>query len=313
MTDLHNTAPNATHRLSQEGSGSLPSGEAWEDRVRSTFDAIHVSEEVLEATRASISEQRRETAQPAPRQTSAFKVIRRVVAAAACVIAVALGAFGASLYLQPAAYVGIDMNPSLELSVNTFGTVIDAQALNEDASSVLKTVSLQNKSYEEALDELLASEALAAYASSDPSIEVSVTANDPSLAQRLESESETCLSRHAYKGSCCQVNMEERQAAHDCGMGVGKYRAAQQLVSLDESISLEECRHMSMREIRDRIEEHAATSDRLAEDRSESGYGSGHGKGSSEGAGANGQKSQGEDDRNASRHHGRNHGLSESS
>ena len=154
----------------------------------------------------------------------------------------------------PAAYVGVDINPSLELSVNAFGTVLGAQALNDDAQVVLQEVSLEGESFEDALAALLESEGITAYAESNPYIEISVTTDDEDLAARLQGASEDCLRRSGCEGSCHRADADAREEAHHAGMGVGKYRAAQELMELDGSVTLDDCADMTMRELHDRID-----------------------------------------------------------
>ncbi|WP_181861874.1 anti-sigma-I factor RsgI family protein [Slackia isoflavoniconvertens] len=39
--------------------------------------------------------------------------------------------------MQPTAYMGIDVNPSIELGVNRFDVVVCAEGLNDDGEAVL--------------------------------------------------------------------------------------------------------------------------------------------------------------------------------
>lgn len=267
--------------------------EPWEDAVREAFGAVRAPEDLKAATLEAIEARRPQAAdavaptedapsrsaadtegsksdeddrpapllhsggmaQPAPQRKRGFKVVCRALAAAACLLAVVAGVFGFRLYSQPAAYVGIDINPSLELSVNAFGTVIDARPLNEDADAVLQGVALEGRSYEDALAALLQSEALSTYIDEDAYVSVAVTTDDDALASRLQGASDECLRNSSCNGSCHRVDGETRESAHHAGMGVGKYAAAQQLIELDPSVSLEECAAMSMRELRERIDE----------------------------------------------------------
>ena len=281
-------------RTMRAASAELEVGrEPWEDAVREAFDAVRAPEalkaatlEAIEARRSQAddaaaptggfdiaprrnrckcqgrrgrslripSASRRDGAARSPAQAG-FKVVRRALAAAACLLAVVAGVFGFRLYSEPAAYVGIDINPSLELSVNAFGTVIDARPLNEDADAVLQGVALEGRSYEDALATLLQSEALSTYIDEDAYVSVGVTTDDDALASRLQGASDECLRNSSCSGSCQRVDGTTRESAHHAGMGVGKYAAAQQLVELDPSVSFEECAAMSMRELRERIDE----------------------------------------------------------
>lgn len=224
----------------------------WEDAVREAFDSIKAPDDVRSAALAAIESRRAQAS--ATRRKPRFRVVRRALAAAACVLAVAAGVVGFRLYNDPAAYVGIDINPSLELSVNMFGTVVDARALNEDADAVLQDVKVEGASYEDALSMLLGSEALSTYIDNDAYVEVGVTTDDDALASRLRDASDVCLQNASCEGSCHRVEAETRESAHHAGMGVGKYAAAQRLMELDSSVTLDECSDMSMRELRDRID-----------------------------------------------------------
>ena len=179
--------------------------------------------------------------------------LRPVAALAAClVLAVAcLGAW--RIYEQPTAYVGVDVNPSLELAVNRFGIVVEAKGLNEDGSSLLEAVPLSHRSYQDALGALAASDAFSSYVGEDSFVEISVTADDERQAQSLRSQSDQTLSSLPCGGACAIVDEQTRAAASAAGVGVGRYRAACELMELDPDATLEECAQLSMRELRDRI------------------------------------------------------------
>lgn len=208
---------------------------------------------------------------------------RAPLAAAACLAIVGLLCFaGYRIYQQPAAFVGLDVNPSLELTVNNFDRIIAATAINDDAQGVLDRVSLEGKSYEEALDCLMASEAMAPYVTEGAFVEVSITADDDGLASELQGQSDAVLARYPCQGACHHTDEATRQAAAAAGMGVGRYRAACELIELDDSLTMDECAAMTMRELHDAL-------DRLCQDESHD-HGSGHGSGSGQGNGSgNGQ------------------------
>ena len=68
--------------------------------------------------------------------------------------------------------------------------------------------------------------------------------------------------------SCSRASEEERHAAHECGMGVGKWRAWQDAAEAGADVSAEEAASMSMRELRDLCPAHedpGASSGTLAE------------------------------------------------
>lgn len=217
----------------------------------------------------------------------------RGFAIAACFLLIAVGgAFGFYTYQQPAAYIGIDVNPSIELTVNCFDRVVNAKALNEDGAQVLAEVNPKGKTYSAAFDLLMNSDAMSQYISNDSLIDVSVFSEDESLAQSLQEQSNNVLITLPCQSEYCEVSQEMRDAAMSMNLGMGRYRLASELSELDNSVSISDCRHMTMRQIRNRIDEcrHADTAPTDAyngeADRGSEGNGQGSGYNNSNGYGA---------------------------
>lgn len=269
-----------------------------EQRVRQAFDQVEAPADVkrqtlarIEAARAASEAPKARKAEPSSggtkvsRGRSRIARFRRVLAAAACLAVAAACLGGFRMYAQPIAYVGIDVNPSVELSVNRFGIVVGSEALNEDGAALLESVPLANRSYEDALKALTGSEAFAPYAQEDSFLEISVASDDAGLAERLRSQSDACLSGLACGGSCHEVDEKTHHAAAEAGMGMGRYRAAVELMELDPGMTLEDCASLSMRQLRDLIDEcsHGETAD---QPEPQGGHGQRHGgSGSHEGRG----------------------------
>lgn len=238
-------------------------------RVRQAFDEVRVPDDVKRraltyiacVADTSVCESPTELSVPvakldeAPRRRKRTRLVsmRRVVAAlAACLALVAIGV-GGFAYAQPTTYVGIDVNPSIELGVNRFGIVVQTEALNADGDILLDAVSLTGRSYAEALKLLTESDAFSPYAQEDSYVEISVTSKDDRQAQVIRQESDDCLNSLPCRGSCHTVDEDTREAASSAGMGVGRYQAALELMELDPNVTLEECRTLTMHELRDRI------------------------------------------------------------
>ncbi len=208
------------------------------------------------------------------------------LAAAACLLLVGiLAGAGWHLWQQPAAFVGVDVNPSLELTVNAFDRVVKATAINDDGATVLDALSLEGRSYEEAFATLMDSEAMAPYLAKDAFVDVNITTQDNALASELQAQSDAVLAGHPYQGACHHADEATREAAAAAGMGVGRYRAACELAELDDSVSVDDCAAMTMRELHDAI-------DHLCEDESHD-HGSGSGNDASHGAGTGSDQGSG--------------------
>lgn len=234
-----------------------------------------------------------------------------LAAAASLLLAGVLCATGWHIWQQPAAFVGVDVNPSLELTVNNFDRVVKATAINDDGAAVLDALSLEGQPYEEAFNTLMDSEAMAPYLAEDAFVDVNITTQNRSLASELQAQSDAVLASHPYQGACHHADETTREAALAAGMGVGRYRAACELAELDDSVTVDDCAAMTMRELHDAI-------DHLCEDESHdhdsgSGNGAGHGTGAGAGGGqgsgagngtGNGQGAGASHEKRHGQHHG---------
>lgn len=261
----------------------------FEQRIREAYDAQHAPEELHQRTLAFLEEERKKQSDVAfavarpPHARRRPPRARAVVALAACLLLV-LALFGAyGVYRAPSAYVDIDVNPSLELAVNAFGIVIEAESLNDDGAAVLDRVDVLNRPYGDAIGVLLASDALSSYTDGDAFIDVNVVSEDNRLGQSLMAQSDEALSSLSCEHACQRADGATRDAAAAAGLGVGRYRAAQELMALDPSYTLEACASLSMRQLRDRIE--ACHEGQRDEDESCAIAGQGHGRGHGRGVG----------------------------
>ncbi len=220
-----------------------------------------------------------------------------VMALAACLALVAVGFGATKLYYEETAFVGIDVNPSIELGLNRFDIVVSTKAFNEDGERVLDAVPVVGKRYDEALSLLSSSSEFEAYVSGDSYMEISVTSANTQQADELRSQSDACLQSLSCEGASRIATEESRQEAAAVGMGVARYQAARELMALDSTLTLEDCAAMSMRELRDRIVAAGGDASEFGknQDSSSSGKGSpqGNGSGSGMGRGGNGEKGMG--------------------
>jgi hypothetical protein len=78
-----------------------------------------------------------------------------VSGAAGMAAALAISTIGAFAYYTPTDYVSMDVNPSIEYTVNMFDRILEAKAVNEDGSEILSDLDLKNKNLKEAMEETL--------------------------------------------------------------------------------------------------------------------------------------------------------------
>lgn len=204
----------------------------------------------------------------------------RIAAIAACLALVACLIGGAADFLRPVAYVGIDVNPSVELTLNRFDIVVGTHALNDDGQRALDEASCIWRPFDDAARDL--DGAMRAIADEGAVVEVSIDCDNENRYAALAAQSNDCFGRNG-EAHCNRTSVEERQAAHDSGMGVAKYRAYQALQEAGVDISAEKCASMSMRELRDLLAKNGINA---SEGESEH-----PGMGNGQGAGAHGANS----------------------
>lgn len=223
----------------------------------------------------------------------------RIVAIAAYVALVACLIGGVADFLRPVAHVGIDVNPSVELTLNRFDVVVGTCALNDDGQRALDEVPCMWRAFDDAARDL--DGAMRAIAGEGAVVVVSIDCDNENRYAALAAQSNDCFGCNG-EAHCDRTSAEERQAAHDSGMGVAKYRAYQALQEAGVDISAEECASMSMRELRNMLAENGIDEGESEGEHADMGNGQsagahggnsakGHGHGSGSGNG-NGKRAQ---------------------
>lgn len=228
-------------------------------RMREAFEGMHASDELKKTTMQRIEQQRAEAScetEPMSRRRNGLRSRRlgsgrrtgALIAAVACLLAVFVGAGGYAYAMKPVAYVGVDINPSIELVLNRFDCVIEARALNDDARAVLDAADVKGMSYAEAADAL--ADACRVYLGEDALVEVGVACSDPQRCAEIEEESLRSFGRDGSQVHCGRVDETQREAACHAGMSLGRYRLYSVLEQAGVDLTLEEASSLSMRELR---------------------------------------------------------------
>lgn len=207
----------------------------------------------------------------------------RIAAIAACLALVACLIGGAVDFLRPVAYVGIDVNPSVELTLNRFDIVVGTHALNDDGQRALDEAPCMWRPFDDAARDL--DGAMRAIAGEGAVVEVSIDCDNEGRYAALAAQSNNCFGCNG-EAHCNRTSAEERQAAHDSGMGVAKYRAYQALQEAGVDISAEKCASMSMRQLRDLLVENGIDENEEKDEHAGMGNGQGGGARSSDSAGS---------------------------
>lgn len=210
------------------------------------FGPIRAEEDLKERTRAFLARETGNYAK-APAARHWYPVY---AAACACLLFLLLG--GRWLYFTPTAEISMDINPSIELSVNRFDRVIAVTGFNEDGQALSQELDVKYKDYAQAVEQVLHHDSVAALLSVGEVMSITVVSPDGGQSAKLLSGVEACAAGQSNI-DCYSARPEEAAAAHEVGLSCGKYRAFLELRRLDPDITSETVRGMTMREIRDLI------------------------------------------------------------
>lgn len=221
-----------------------------DNRIYEAFEHVKADNSLKESTKDFLAEKRAKKNNLFPSQA-----FYRTLAAVCTMLLLAVGIGGYWWTQVPVSYVSIDINPSMELGLNRLERVVSATAYNPEGEEILQGLSLKGKKYTEAIDAVVDSQAMGRYLTEEAELVFTVAA-EGSREKAIETGVAHC-SEHI--GSRCyrvSADIEVVDAAHDNGMSVGKYYAYLQLSEYDSTVTLDECRHMSMKQIHGLLGEH---------------------------------------------------------
>ncbi len=280
------------------------------NKIQDAFGHIQADTRLKESTKRFLREQSR-----GKFRAGYHPAVKYAVSAVCVMLFLAVGGAGYSWIWTPVSYVSIDVNPSIELALNRFDRVVSAEAYNVEGEEILDGLPLKWKKYTEAIDTVIECEGMQLYLTDTSQLVLTVVADSANEAKLTEGV-KACTSHVAGGCHSTQADINAAPQAHENGISCGKYKAYLELSQYDSSITLEECRKMSMEEIWERIREYEENSgtgsgdidsgsqDEAVGDMSETGEGTGCEYGSGNGNGGGEMHRYG----NGSSHHGGHHG-----
>lgn len=275
-------------------------------RLNEAFDAVRAGEALKTQTaQAVVREMRGGAARRRGRR------LLPALAVAVCLL-VAAGLGGHALYYTPTTVLSIDINPSLEMDINRFDRVIALNGYNDDGAALAAALDVQNLRYDAAVDALLANATIADCLARGEELAIAVVQAQDDAAQSgavLDYVS-GCTDRHE-NAHCYAMEAGDAQLAeaHEAGLSCGKYHVYQELLAYDPSLTAEEARQMTMRELRDLLAQYqgeAGTDPGANGAQQGQGYGAGNGGGQGYAAGNDGGQGR-HNGAGHGRHHGQNH------
>lgn len=153
-------------------------------------------------------------------------------------------------YQETLSYVSIDINPSLQFTLNSDEKIIEVTGLNKDATTIINTLHIIDKPLLEALPILFSNITFQSYLK-DGIIEVGVYSSNNDTSSKIEKEVNTYLQKHVDSGSyhCSSIDQSTVNGANAHHTSFGKYRVIDMILMYDTSKSIEELKRLSMKEL----------------------------------------------------------------
>lgn len=181
-----------------------------------------------------------------------------MAAAAMCcfMFIISLGSY--SLFFKSVSYISIDVNPSIELSLNRLNRVVKVKAYNSDGEKIAESADIDNMECGEAIKKILGEEKVKGYLENEPIVSVAVYSEDKKAEESLYSKVETVLKiavpEQYESGDAEVISVDESvlNSAHEHGMTAGRYCEYSKIKETDPEFTAEECNNSSMRQLRRR-------------------------------------------------------------
>lgn len=225
-----------------------------DERVKGAFDEIHAEDGLKARTRDFVT---------ARMSTDALRrkkaKMRKVLCAAAACLLVVLGISGYQVYFTPTSVISIDINPSLEMEINRFNRVISLVGYTEEGENLAQSLDVLSVNYRQALEEILESDTVTNCMSQDEFLTITVVEWDQAQGEEILAYASQCV--QGQNATCYGVNSDEVTDAHSVGLSYGKYRAYLKLQALTDDITPEDVGEMTMKEIRNLVQELEGTAE----------------------------------------------------
>ncbi len=213
-------------------------------KIQKAFGEIHATEQMKQSVSDYLAHKNLKTAKASIR-TSLYPLLSVCTLLLLC-----FGISGWYFLGTPVSYVSVDVNPSIELTLNRMNYVTKAESKNKEGQSILKHLNLKGKNYLEAIELLVECDTMQPYLTKDADLTFTVAS---SKAEELLSDLQNSTVTAKYHGMCRQADMEMVISAHKCGMSLGKYQIYYLLSQYDPTVTTEECQHMSMCQLHDTL------------------------------------------------------------
>lgn len=215
-----------------------------DEKIKGAFDQIHANEQLKVDTKHFVLEKMNGKREKQP------LTFQRNYGYIFCVCFVFCMLFtGYHFYFTPTSVISIDINPSIEMDINRFNKVIDVNGFNDDGEDLADSLNVLYKNYEQAIDEVIASEAIQSNLDKDELLSIAVVQINGTQSDAILSYVKECT-QNQKNTYCYGIKEEDMSNAHALGLSYGRYRLYLEFEQSGYAITPEQLNQMTMKEIR---------------------------------------------------------------
>ena len=214
------------------------------NKIKESFDQVHAERNLIEKTKQNV------WAEVSRRERRKSSVFAPKLAGVIITLFVVVSCYFGYSYLNTETVISFDINPSVELNVNKYDRIIGVHAFNEDGKELIQDVDLKHLNYIDGINQMIASEPVDSRLKDNQLLEITVVCDSKEQNKKYEE----AIEHHTNIQEEQIFHMEHHQhveEAHQHGFSCGKYRAYLDLKAKDDSITEEQAKHMTIREMHD--------------------------------------------------------------
>jgi hypothetical protein len=199
--------------------------------------------------------------------TPKVRLTKKIAAIAASAAALVVFSVGSWAYASPYSYVSLDVNPSIEYTLNRFDRVLSVKAVNDDGEEILKEIDLddlQYKNIEEAMTKTVEQISELGYFENtadqdiDAGIIIAISGKDTQKADELAQDLQQMVEQKIEENGeevlveAFSVGLERVEKARELGVTPGKLNLVEKLQAASgdpESINIDEWLAKPVKEI----------------------------------------------------------------
>lgn len=220
------------------------------NRIHDAFASIQADDSLKTSTKQFLRKERE------GRRKTGMLPFRQMSTAVCAMLLLVIGTIGfQTVSNTPVSYISIDVNPSIELTLNRWDRVITAEAQNEDGSAILDTLSVKGMTYTDAVDAIIDCEAMQPFLQNDYALTLTVASTDEKREMVLLTGIENNAGCQSHGCQSYKADPSLLETAHEHGLSLGKYSAFLELSRYDADVTPKDCQEMTMAQIRNRISE----------------------------------------------------------